>query len=131
MMRPTSRRTVLLAAGAAIVTATVEAGKAETSGLRGTVSFAGGAAIPKGVVTVYLEDAAAGDGADLDGATTTLESDGKSRRIGFALAATGTGSRSREVVAELERADGWLVARGSSGVDGQSAVEIVLNAAIY
>lgn len=129
--RHTDRRSLLMAAGLAVAAAAAGPAAAEDAGLRGSVAFEGGGPIPEGTVTITLEDPAAPDAAPLADAATELRSDGTSERMDFLLPAVAAASPTLEVVAHLERADGWLIARGSAGVDGRSPAHIVLHAAIY
>src|SRR5262245_13404786 len=85
MKRPTDRRTILMTAGAAAVAAAAGSVAAQSSDIRGEVTFEGGAAIPKGHLWVYLEDTAAKNKARSRAAKTRLESDGGSKAIEFSL----------------------------------------------
>ena len=58
MKRPTDRRTVLMAAGAAAVAAAAGPVAAQSTDIRGAVTFEGGAVIPEGHLEIYLEDPA-------------------------------------------------------------------------
>src|SRR5262245_46852190 len=115
MKRPTDRRTVLMTAAAAVA-AVAGSVAAQSTDIRGAVTFEGGAEIPKGHIEVYLEDAAIQDNAQRRVAKTRIESDGGSKAIEFSLSAlpASTASTTLRIVARLERADGWLVARGSA-----------------
>ncbi|EHK74547.1 hypothetical protein SM0020_28325 [Sinorhizobium meliloti CCNWSX0020] len=69
----------------------------------------------------------------LDVAQTRVKSDGKSKTIAFSLSVPGsaTASPTRRIVARLERADGWLVARGSIQLKAGAPVHLTLNPVIY
>lgn len=133
MKRPTDRRTVLMAAGAAAVAAAAGTVAAQSTDIRGAVTFEGGAEIPKGHLEIYLDDPAI-QGKARDRATKTrIKSDGGSKTITFSLSlpASSTASPTLQIVARLERADGWLVARGSAQFDAGSPVYVTLNTVMY
>lgn len=133
MKRPTDRRTILMAAGAAAVAAaagTVAA--AQSTDIRGAVTFEGGAVVPKGQLEIYLEDRAIQDKARPRAAKTSVESDGGSKTIAFSLSMpSSTASQKLQIVARLERADGWLLARGSAQFEAGSPVHVTLNTVMY
>lgn len=133
-MNPTSGpRRMLLAAKAAAVAVVASTAPAQAAEIRGTVQFEGGAAIPKGQVEIYLDLPALHDKARHEGAKTRIESDGGSEVMEFSLSwpAGATASAGTQVVARLERADGWLLARGSAKVEAGSPVHITLYTAMY
>ena len=133
MKRPTNRRTILLSAGAAAVAAVAGPVAGQSSDIRGAVTFEGGALVPEGHLVIYLEDPAHKDNALQRAAKTSARSDGKSKAIEFSLStpATSTASPTLQIVARLERADGWLLARGSARLDAGSPVHVTLNAVMY
>lgn len=133
MKRPTDRRTVLIAAGAAAVAAAAGTVATPSTDIQGTVRFADGAAIPEGQITIYLEDLAIEDSAQRRVAETHVTSDGGSKTIGFSFPPppSATALPTLQVVARLERADGWLVARGSAQVKATTPVLVTLKEAIY
>jgi uncharacterized lipoprotein YbaY len=133
MKRPTDRRTVLLTAGVAAVAAAVGPVAAQSTDIRGTVTFEGGAVIPEGYLEIHLEDSAIRDNARRRAAKTRIKSDGRSKTIAFSLPhpASSTGSPTLQIVARLERADGWLIARGSAQGIVASPVYVTLNAVMY
>jgi hypothetical protein len=128
MKRPIDRRTVLATAGAAAVAAAAGPVAAQSTAIRGAVAFEGGAVIPEGHLEIYLEDNARRRAAE-----TRIKSDGKSKAIEFSLSppASSTASPTLQIVARLERADGWLVARGSAQFEAGSPVNVTLNAVMY
>ncbi|SLN11099.1 hypothetical protein ROJ8625_00246 [Roseivivax jejudonensis] len=75
------------------------------SEMRGELTFADGGAIPQGTIRVFAEPT--GDRSDV-----VLESDGKARALAFSL--PHGDAEPRQIVAVLERKDGWLLARGSA-----------------
>jgi uncharacterized lipoprotein YbaY len=133
MKGPTDRRTVLIAAGAAAVAAAAGTAAAQSTDIRGAVTFEGGAVIPEGHLEIYLEDPAIQDNARRRAAKTRLKSDGKVKAIAFSLSppASSTASPALRIVARLERADGWLVARGSTQFEVGSPIHVTLNTVMY
>jgi uncharacterized lipoprotein YbaY len=133
MKRPTDRRTVLMAAGAVAVAAAAGKVAAQSTDIRGAVTFEGGAVIPKGHLEIYLEDSAVQDKARRRAAKTLVKSDGGSKTIAFSLSppAGSTASPKLQIVARLERADGWLLARGSARVEAGAPVHVTLNTVVY
>jgi uncharacterized lipoprotein YbaY len=133
MKRLTDRRTLLIAAGAAAVAVTTGQAAAQSTDFGGTVTFKGGAVIPKGRLEIYLEDKAIQDKAQRRTAETHIESDGKSKAMAFSLATPAglTASPTLQIVARLERADGWLLARGSAQVNIGLPAQVALSAVVY
>ncbi len=133
MKRPTDRRTVLKLAGVAAVAAASGPVAAQPTDIRGAVMFEGGAAIPEGYLVVYLDDPAIQDGTRRRAAKTRIRSDGKSKTIAFSLSppTSSTASSTLQIVARLEREDGWLTARGSTRVKAGSPVNVTLNVVMY
>ncbi len=131
--RPTDRRAVLIAAGAAALAAAAGTAAAQGTDIRGTVTFRGGAAIPEGRIAIYLEDLAIQDQAQRRLAEAHLTSDGRAKVIGFSVPGPDglTAAPSLQIVARLARADGWLIARGSAQITAQAPVDITLNAVTY
>jgi uncharacterized lipoprotein YbaY len=131
--RPTDRRTVLTTAGATAVAAVAGPVAARADDIRGTVAFEDGSAIPEGRLEVYLEDPAMADGARRRMATTGIDADGGSKTLAFSLSAPAgaTVSPTLRIVARLERADGWLLARGSAPIEPGSPVAVTLNPVMY
>ncbi|SEL00450.1 hypothetical protein SAMN05444413_10534 [Roseivivax marinus] len=95
------------------------ASSACASGLSGEITFAGGTEIPEGTIRVFVEPV--GD-ADVDPAETTLPSDGKSTALAFSLPEAGPNPR--QIIAELTRADGRLIARGAAIPEEPLSVEL-------
>jgi uncharacterized lipoprotein YbaY len=133
MRSPTDRRTVLMLAGAAAVAAASGPVAAHATDIRGAVMFEGDAVIPEGYLEVYLDDPAIQDDARRRAAKTRIRSNGRSKTIAFSLSLpiSSTASPTLQIVARLERADGWLVARGSAGFKVGSPVNVTLNAVMY
>ena len=133
MKRQANRRTILLTAGVAAAATAVGTIPAQSADIRGTITFEGGAAVPKGHLEIYLEDAAIRDTARRRSAAARITSDGASKAIAFFLSPpTGPpASQTLRIVARLEREDGWLIARGSAQFDAGSPIIITLNAVVY
>lgn len=133
MKRPTDRRTVLMTVGAAAVAAVAGSVAAQSTDVRGAVTFESGAVIPEGHLEIYLEDPADQDSAQRRTTETRVKSDGKSKTIAFSLTppASSSASPTRRIVARLERADGWLVARGSTQFKAGEPVNVTLNTVMY
>jgi uncharacterized lipoprotein YbaY len=126
-------RTVFLTAGVAAAAVAVGPVAAQPSDIRGSVTFEGGAIIPEGHLEIYLEDSAIQDTTRRRVAKTRVKSDGRMKAITFNLSppASATASPTLQIVARLERADGWLVARGSVQLAATSPVYVTLNAVMY
>jgi uncharacterized lipoprotein YbaY len=133
MPPPTDRRTVILAGGAAALTAAAATVSAQSTDIRGNVTFQGGATIPAGRIEIVLEDSAIEDRAKRQVGETRVSSDGVSKSIGFTLARPEslTSLSLFRIVARLEREDGWLLARGSAQLEAGLSVNITLNEVIY
>jgi hypothetical protein len=133
MKRPIDRRTVLVAAGAVPVAAAAGTVAAQATDIQGAVVFESGADVPEGVLVIYLEDRAAKGGEPRRRAEMRLRSDGKSKTVAFSVAspAAAIASPNLQIVARLERADGWLVARGSAPFEAGSPVRVTLKPAMY
>jgi uncharacterized lipoprotein YbaY len=132
MKAPPDRRTVLKLTGAAVLAVAARPAVASTN-MNGTITFEGGKPIPEGILAITLEDPAATDEPLRQVAETRIDSDGKSTSIAFALTppASLTASAALQIVARLERADGWLLARGSAPFDPASPVTVALNTVMY
>ena len=133
MKRLADRQTVLLTAGVAAVAAAIGPGAAQSADIRGSVTFEGGALIPEGYLVIHLEDSAIQDNTRRRITTTRIESDGRIKAIAFSLSppASASTSPALQIVARLERADGWLVARGSTQLAAASPVHVTLNAVMH
>ena len=97
---------------------------AQSDAVRGTITFENGAAIPKGRVLVSLDAPGAPKTALAEAA-----SGGDARQMTFTLPAGP--APGAEIVARLERADGWLLARGSAGYAPGTPLEITLYTVMY
>ncbi|AYG63921.1 hypothetical protein [Rhizobium jaguaris] len=133
MKRRTDLRTVLQAVGAAAVAALAGPVAAQSTDIRGSVTFESGAVIPKGHLEIYLEDTASQNNPRRRASQTRIRSDGGSKAIAFSLPppASSAASRTLRIVVRLERADGWLVARGSTQLKAASPVNVTLNTVMY
>ena len=131
MKAPNQRRSFLMAAGAAAMAAGVASGQPPAR--LGALDYEGGKAIPAGIIEIVFEATTGnGQGRASPGATR-LTSDGKARELAFPLPEPASAARSGKarIVAYLERADGWLLARGAARLDGDGPVRITLHGVIY
>ncbi|MFA3920339.1 hypothetical protein [Ruegeria hyattellae] len=133
MTHPTDRRTLLVSVGAAAITAFVDTAAAQTNDIRGLVKYEGGAVIPDGHISIYLNDPANQERTRAITPNMYIESDGKSkvRAFAFSWPTSLMTSPTLQIVARLEREDGWLLARGSTQFQPGSPVHITLNRALY
>lgn len=133
MKRPTDRRTMLMTVGAVAVAAVAGSVAAQSADIRGAVTLKSGAVIPEGHLEIYLEDPAIQDAAQRRTVETRIESDGRLGAIAFSLTlpAGSSPSSTLRIVARLERADGWLVARGSTKLEAGQPVNLTLNTVTY
>ena len=129
----TSRRLALLASAAAFA-AFAGSAVAQPGDISGAVIFEGGAVIPEGQIQIYFDDPALQKDARHDTTKTHVKSDGSARMISFSVPsptrATAV-SPTLQIIARLERADGWLLARGSAQMDDGVPVSITLNTVMY
>lgn len=133
MAHRTDRRAMLLAAGSVAFAAATGAGAAQSSEIRGTVEYEGGDAIPKGRLKVFLREEGSEPSAQEQAVRAEIQSDGAAAAINFAFPSPGAlrGSSTPQIIATLERADGWLLARGTAVYEAGSTVRIVLYTAMY
>lgn len=106
---------------------------AQTTGILGMVVYQDGEKIPKGSIQIKFQDPGAKGDAIPREAAIRIESDGGSKSMPFSLAipASLTSSPTHEVVAQLLREDGWLLARGSAQIEAGKQVSITLNTVMY
>ena len=129
-----NRLSALMAAGAVTFATSTGAVMAQPDKMQGIVQFENGLAIPKGQIEIYLEDSAIQTTARESPLKTQLESHGKERTMIFSLpssALVNARSDTVQIVARLERDDGWLLARGSAQLEAGQPVEITLNTVMY
>ncbi len=128
---PTNCLTRLMVA--ATVATTAGPAIAQPTSIRGEVTFESGAVIPKGQLEIHLEDRAVQDQARRRAASTHIKSNGGSEAIAFSLSmpSSSTASPTLQIVARLERADGWLIARGSAPFKSGSPIRVTLNKVMY
>ncbi|MFQ6552597.1 hypothetical protein AAD018_009670 [Aestuariibius insulae] len=106
---------------------------AQAPDLRGDIGLDSGAALPEGRIAIYLKDPATGP-SGMEAADLYIQSSGKTDRIAFTLAPDedwDLTSPSLQIVARLEREDGWLLARGSARPEAGSQIHITLYEAMY
>lgn len=131
MKRLTDRGKLLIAAGTVAVAAVSGSVAAQPSDVSGTVIFEGGGAIPKGQIEISLENTAVEDNARGMAATASMASDGGAKMVKFSLPVAAAGAPTQQIVARLEREDGWLLARGSAQIEPGAPVEITLFTVMY
>ncbi|MBK4214340.1 hypothetical protein JJJ17_00225 [Paracoccus caeni] len=133
MAHQTDRRAMLIAAGSVAIAAATGAGASEAHKIQGTVEYESGEVIPKGRLKVFLRNSTSEAGAQQDAIEAELQSDGGSDSISFSFSPPemAVASSGHEIIATLERADGWLLARGSSVYEPNFPVRIVLYTVMY
>lgn len=122
----------LVVVGAAALAAYAAPVAAQATAIAGVVTFEGGVKIPEGRLEIYIEKRAAG-GPQRRLSETRVESGGGSEQIAFSLPwqERSPGHQGMRIVARLERADGWLVARGSAPAPAASPVRVILSTVTY
>lgn len=128
MKRHPNRRAILFAASTAALAAATGASAAQGAEIRGVIEFATGDAIPKGRLEVYIDGAA---GARAAASRTELAIEGDATAVEFALPTSSAEMPEAEIVAELTRADGWLLARGAALAKPGEPVTITLYTVMY
>lgn len=128
MKRLADRRAVLLGVATAAVAMGAKADTGPATGVEVTVGFEGGGFVPPGQLAVYLDGPGGQEGARPLAARTHSESEGGSREISVSLSLPARMDMSSppQIVARLQRPDGWLLARGSAQLDGDAPVFITL-----
>ncbi len=126
----TDRRRILLAVGVAAVAAVADTATAQPMEIRGTVDFEGGAKIPKGEIEIYFEESTLPNETRHPAVQTQVKSDGEERTIAFSFSPPAS-LGPLQIIARLEREDGWLLARGSAISKSGSPVSITLNTVMY
>ncbi|MCE6949556.1 hypothetical protein LAZ29_01195 [Cereibacter sphaeroides] len=125
------RRFVLIASTAAIAgTAEVSAQPGE---IRGSIDYEGAALIPAGTLEIRIDDPSSPHGQQGREAAMSLDSDGGARTLDFTVTSPliAEASPAARIVAELKRADGWLLSRGSAKLTDHTPVRITLYTAMY
>lgn len=126
MKRLAGYRMMLLAAATAAVGAGAGADTTRPGNIQITIGFEDGKSIPEGRLVVHLDDPAGRRQTGM-----TAESDGNVTTISLSLPPVPDRSSPRQVVAQLQRADGWLLARGSAQLEGDAPVAITLYTVMY
>jgi hypothetical protein len=131
--KPDRRKVLKIAGAAAVAAAAWPVTARSTDMMEGTVTFEGGGVIPEGRLEIYLENPAIDDKGLQRVAETRIESDGRSKAITFSLPPPAglMVSPDLQIVVRLERADGWLIARGSSQFEAGSPAQITLSTVMY
>lgn len=133
MTDKTNRREVIATLGAtALAVAGVDKAAADGS-IRGNIVSDDGKPIAEGELTVHLERRGVAEEAKRRVAKTQIKSDGKQKTIAFEIAAPAAvlSEGDHDLVATLRRADGWLIARGSTDYRAGAVAELTLNIVMY
>ena len=134
MRHPINRRMTLIAASAAVVLAITGTLTAQPEEMQGVLQYETGLPIPKGQVEIHVEYPTVQTTTQQGPAQMQLESRGKDKAITFPLppsATLGIDSDTVQIVARLEREDGWLLARGATSLRAGQPVSITLNTVMY
>ncbi|GHB24392.1 hypothetical protein GCM10007094_10550 [Pseudovibrio japonicus] len=135
MKRQTNRHKALLAAGLLVAgsTAVTQTTAAQPTDVTGMLRFESGAEIPKGHIKIFLRDPESQPKMRELVAKTQVKSIGKFKSLTFSvtLPPNMSASPTQQIVARLERADGWLLARGSAKLKNDEAVDITLYTAMH
>ena len=127
------RRTLMLGVGAVLMAR--QAHSEPSPDIQVILTFEGGNQIPKGSIDIMLEDPAMADKTARQNMTWRVTSTGKDRKIAVPVPvpspAARTGSGTAQIVAQMTRADGWLLARGSAGFQADQPIEITLHQVMY
>lgn len=127
------RRNLLAVGGVFAAAALAGKADAQTMAITGKVEFEGGGPIPEGELRVFIEgddQPAARRGAS----AITRTVDDKATSVDFSLDPPPTARMAGgniSVVATVQRADGWLLARGSEQVTPGTPVTITLHTVMY
>lgn len=127
----TGRREVLVAGTAAIAFAAGAAAE-QPNGIGGIVDYEGGKPIPQGQLQIFLDDPAQKEQRAAV-APTVIESGGKLTEVEFSVQPDSQRSISSpvQIVAQLLRKDGWLLARGSTDFTPDAPMRITLYTVMY
>ncbi len=131
MRHATGRRKVIMTLGVMALATIPGRGATQPTVIPGSVAFEGGMNIPEGEIEIYFDDPSSSDPADPDALSTRLRSDGNAKAIEFLLTVDTDVSGVREIIARLERNDGWLIARGSTVFELGAPVRIMLHTVMY
>ncbi len=135
MKRLTNGSKALLVAGMLVAgsTAVTQTTAAQPTDVTGTLRFESGSEIPKGHIKLYLKDPASQSKMQELVAKTKLTSAGKFKSLVFtvSLPTNTSATPTQQIVARLERADGWLLARGSAKLRDDAPVDITLYKAMH
>ncbi|MFS4438009.1 hypothetical protein ACMA5I_07330 [Paracoccaceae bacterium GXU_MW_L88] len=129
-----SRRKYLSLLGALIFTLTTgvaltDRAVAQTA-LDATLVSANGEAIPEGEIVIVFEGAESELQSRRAAPAMRFKSEGGAKAVKVSLPAVPSGENV-QIVARLERADGWLLARGSAKLRGDGPVEVMLHQVMY
>ena len=105
------------------------AGQTARPMVEGSVIYEADGPIPQGRVSLILEERSSDGKRESD--AVMLDSVGKDKAIAFSMPMPEGEAEGMQIVARLERADGWLLARGSAPVTPGLPVEVTLNTVLY
>ncbi|EEA96930.1 hypothetical protein [Pseudovibrio sp. JE062] len=136
MKTKVTRHSALLAAGLAIsaVSTNAETVKSQPKTISGTITYAGDEAIPKGQIKIFLKDSETQSKSQVSTSKTQLISTGKAKTLAytFAMPSKTKDYQMQLIEVRLERADGWLLARGSEKVrGGETSTDVMLYKVMY
>ncbi|MGP3698556.1 hypothetical protein [Rhodobacter sp. NSM] len=133
MRRPPRYPALLLAVSTIALAASATKVTAQPSDIVGVVEFEGGAAIPEGEIDITLDGPASSGHSRQGAAGTRVTSDGKVKSMDFSVSAPAAkgATGNAQLVARLERKDGWLLARGSAPLAADGPVKITLYKVMY
>ncbi|QUS57148.1 hypothetical protein [Pseudovibrio brasiliensis] len=136
MKTKVTRHSALLAAGLMIsaVSTNAEAVKSQLKTISGTITYAGNEAIPKGQIKIFLKDSQTQSKSQVTASQTQLISTGKAKTLAysFVMPTKAIASQAQLVEVRLERADGWLLARGSEKVRAErTPTDVMLYKVMY
>ena len=129
-----SRRKYLSLLGALVFTLTTgvaltDRAAAQTA-LDATLVSANGEAIPEGEIVVIFEGAESVPQSRRAAPEMRFKSEGEAKAVKVSLPEVPSGANV-QIVATVERADGWLLARGSAKLRDDGRVEVMLHQVMY
>ena len=130
MSLPITRRALLLGTGAAVM---LTAAGGPPRDLRVVLEMADGGPMPKGRIEVFLRDPARPDDPRLAKTKVQVVGTGKDRRIAVDIPLQDAPeiTPTLQVVAQMSRKDGWLLARGSAGLATDQQPTVILHQVVY
>ncbi|WP_378949261.1 hypothetical protein [Paracoccus sp. R86501] len=128
-----TRRTMMLGLGATSVLMAAGSFASQPRDIDIVLTFEGDADIPKGRIEVFLEDPAFPKLTGSRAAKAQVTSTGGNRKIAFSIPmpADIAASPTLQVVAQMTRKDGWLIARGSNRFQAGLPTDVTLFTVMY